>query len=388
MKKNRKQIYEIDETNDIRYRGPLTYQHLRMLAWLCLAASQVAVLITIAGRIDSWYLDAYGNISKVCRILSDFATPLFLMANFAIILTAKEGYAKLLIRFGILSLAAVGMFFLIYERYTVGLAEAFAGNREGAYALLESVKSVNSKGFVAFNLFLDLFLCTLVMLFLDYTPKKLFSGKKIVIFRLFVLLPIAYEATSVVLKVLASTGTIVLSRYMYPFLTTKPPLGFVAFLAMALFFKRREMKFRKEGKSGADHKKFLQTRTNSLHFSRYAAIILLLAGVLDFILIIVFSGMLLQTSGKAFDYDNISRAVNIVAKWGFGEAAPLVFLAPLMFLFSYNKEPKFPGLNIVITICGVILIIIVYLEGLFMLCSTVATSAAGSLAQILYSLGS
>lgn len=40
------------------------------------------------------------------------------------------------------------------------------------------------------NLFIDLFMCTLFMFFLDYVPEKHFQGKKLRIFRAMALIPV------------------------------------------------------------------------------------------------------------------------------------------------------------------------------------------------------
>ena len=38
-KKRRLRIHEVTHENDIRYRGPLSYQHFQILGWLCIVLS-------------------------------------------------------------------------------------------------------------------------------------------------------------------------------------------------------------------------------------------------------------------------------------------------------------------------------------------------------------
>ena len=253
----------------------------------------------------------------------------------------------------------------------MGLLTAFTGSRENALAVFDQALP-NTKGFFAFNLFLDLFLCTLVMCFLNYTPKKVFTGKKVIIFRLFSILPIAYEAASVTLKILAGMGRIALPVYAYPFLTTKPPMGFVAFVALALFFKSTERKFRKQGKTEEEHGEFLGTRLNSLRFSIYTSVILIITVIIDVIILV--AAVVVITLSKNITTpttEDFMPILKIAVSWGFGETLPLLFIAPFMMLYSYNKPPKNKNLDIYITIGGVVLIVFVYLESFYQVLLTV-----------------
>jgi len=360
--KQRRKIFDVTAENDIRYRGPLTYQHLRILGWLFLSASQVAAVLQIGMKINPDFIINGETLLRILSNLADFAMPLFLIANFGVILSARENYKKLIIRFGLLSAAVLGAFFIIYEHYILGLLTSFLGDRETAITTFESVFR-GGKGFFAFNLFLDLLLCTLVMCFLNYTPKRVFKGKAVIIFRLFAILPIAYEAASVVLKILVGMERITLPIYVFPFLTTKPPMGFVAFVALAFFFKHSERKFRKVGKTAEEHGEFLGTRTNSLRFSIYTSIILIVTSIIDLIILITIIIAIIISKGTTTPTsEEILPIYNLVKSWGFGDTLPLLFIAPFMMLYSYNKKPKNPNIDIYITIGGVVLIVIVYVE--------------------------
>ena len=48
---------------------------------------------------------------------------------------------------------------------------------------------------------------------------------------------------------------------------------------------------------------------------------------------------------------------------GFGESIYMAFLAPLMLLFSYTREPKRKWIDLLIPATGVILILAIYIEG-------------------------
>ena len=93
--------YERTTTNDIKYRGPLSYRHLLIIGWICISFKVLDILITFGIKLDpnqpQWML-TLGNVSE---FLGTFALPLFLIANFAIILDRKLTFKQQLIKFGV-----------------------------------------------------------------------------------------------------------------------------------------------------------------------------------------------------------------------------------------------------------------------------------------------
>lgn len=57
-------------------------------------------------------------------------------------------------------------------------AEVFLGSHAAAAESIKEIIAKSSTGFISFNIFIDLTLCTLVMFFINYNPKKYFQGKK------------------------------------------------------------------------------------------------------------------------------------------------------------------------------------------------------------------
>ena len=369
--KKRNKIHEIDSTNDLRYRGPLTYQSFKLAGWAFIALSQIPVVMSLGDTIDK---NPEGNAQVLRMILSvigNVAAPLLLIANFAAILSARTGFKKLLIQYGALSVAAIAVFTLIYERYMIGFFASMTSRSE-AHTMMNDLFAED--GYLAFNMFLDLFLCTLVMFFLDYRPKKWFQGKKHIIFRLFVLIPILYEGASITLKILAGLHAIRIPPLMFPFLTTKPPMGFVVFVALALFIKRRERKYLKSGKTLEQYKEFLDTNANSWHFSVHAAIIMVVAVIVDLAVVIIFAVVYAASYADPSQMESaLYEAIAVITKCGFGTSVALILVAPIMLLFSYNRKPKNPKLDKFIPLVGVGLIAVVYFEGMFeILCSRFA----------------
>lgn len=425
--KKRIKLHEATHENDIRYRGPLSYQHFMALGWLCLAVSQMVVVMKLGGRINPQISIETAGILPVLEEIANFALPFLLIANFAQILDAKNGYRRQLVK-NIGAMAAIcGLFYLFYYRYVVGGFAAFLKDPSEALPAVESVLSEALPfGFRAFNVFVDLLLCTLVMLFLNYRPTRVFKGKLVFIFRLFALLPIAYEVYCMLLKLSAAEGLIRLPVWTYPLLTVKPPMTFVLFVIMAIFVKTRELRFRRHGKTHEDYQAFLKTRRNSWNFSVFLAIMMVVVSIIDFAVVLGFTlgdGMKsfsarnevvqIQVDGEALavsdgvetateapvlsdgaegiaekanaesavssDEDMASEldayfsseeggevlAMSIKKAFavGFGESIYMAFLAPLILLFSYTREPKRKWIGLLIPALGAILIVAIYIEG-------------------------
>jgi len=407
--KKRVKIHEVTAENDIRYRGPLNCQHFQLLGWLCIVAAQAAAIIALGGRLDASVGERFGGLQNVLERFADMSLPFLLIANFARILNNSEGYKIQLLKNGAamagIALAAV----LVMYRYAVGSASYLTETREEAQQLFLFAISLsgNNYGFLCFNIFVDLFLCTLVMFFLNYRPKRFFTGKARYIFRLFALIPIAYEIASIVLKILSANKTIVLPMWVFPLLTVKPPMTFALFIALAVFVKTREWRFRRHGKTHEEYREFLKTNRNSRNFSVFLAVMLLVTSLAD--LVIFIGSSAIQTAVSYEDSyqstigekltkatgsetaltDEEARAMlaeqgmteeeyneaelqayamsgtRAMLAVGFGESTNLFLLAPLVLLFSYTRIPRNKQLSIYIPIAAAGLIVLVYLEGFY-----------------------
>ena len=296
------------------------------------------------------------RLNRADRILSamaELALPLLLIANFARILSNAEGYGRQLLRNGLAMLGVFIAFNVGFNHFFVGSLKLVSAKPDEVMPLvMETFHGANRHGYAAFNLFVDLFLCTLLMFFLNYRPRRVFVGKWVIAFRLFAILPVAYEVASILLKVASVTGRVDLPVWSFPLLTVKPPIAFIMFMLMALFIKTREWRYCRNGNSHEDYEAFLRTNRNSWHFSVCMAVLLVIAGIADYFL-------LLYVSDAA---EVMSRMPYWVAA-GIGDSITLIFVAPLMLLLSYNRAPRLKGNDILIPVTGVALALIVVLQG-------------------------
>lgn len=375
-RKNKISIYDRNASNDIRYRGPLSYRHLQIMGWFGISFLVLHTLIELGIMIDpnqpKWVL----SLNAVASVVSEFALPLFLFANFAILLDRKKTFKAQLLKFGGLSLLVVILFLLVTEHYILEVGTAIAGDKSGVQAQIDGYfLSRIRTGSLSFNLFVDMFLCTLLLFFLEYTPRKVFTGKKRYLFRMFALIPVVYEAGSLVIRILAYYGMISPPLIVYPLLTTKPPMSFVLFVILVLFIKIREFRFRKRGKTKQEYMEFTKTRLNSLQFSVFSSIMILVTGVIDLILLIGFSAFdivvknmdhpeqVKNASEQALEEMSMVSARGVTG-WGIGLHSTMIFIIPIILLFSYTRNHKNPKADIAIPIGGILLAVFVGIEGL------------------------
>ncbi len=404
-KRKRLRIHEITSENDIRYRGPLSYLHFQLLGWMCLVAAQGMIILKLGGRMDPTLARDSAGILRIFQSVSSFSLPFLLIANFTRILNASEGYRNQLLKNIAASAAIAGVFYLFFYRYLIGAIEALFAEPEIVLPMVEAALGETLKyGFLSFNIFIDLFLCTLVMLFLNYRPVRLFRGKSVIVFRLLALLPIGYEVFCMVLKIQAAGGDAAIPVWMWPLLPVKPFMTFILFILLALFVKTRELRFRRHGKTHAEYQAFLKTKRNSWNFSVFLAVMMVVISLLDFAVLLGFSlnesmplimqdlgqtetvpeagqegdaaEEILAGSGKAEASGEyipseetaaaIEKGADKALAVGFGGSVNLFILAPLMLLFSYTRVPRNKKIGMLIPPAGIIFIVFLYLETLHM----------------------
>ena len=362
-KRTKRRIHEITIENDIRYRGPFSYRWLRIFAWMSIVSTQIALIISLGVIIDE-NVTKLSGLAVALQVFGRLAVPFFLIANFAIIINAQNGYKKLIAGYAFMVLVIFALFMLIYQRYLLGIMTMLTeGSDQSPQEMFQLIFMLFSKGgYLSFNIFIDLLLCTLFTFFVNYNPKKVFIGKKIIIFRLFAILPALYEIASLTLKALCATKEgFVLPLYVSPFLTTKPPLTFIVFIALAFFIKNRERVFLKRGKTYEEYNAFLKTNINSLHFSIATSVCMIVASIVDAILYAILGVVL--TPG--YEGATFSDGLSIANQLGFGSSVSLLLVIPFIMLFSYTRTHKPSAIDVIIPNVGMVAFVICYVEGFY-----------------------
>lgn len=370
VKKKRLKIYEIDETNDSKFNRPLSYRHFRIIGWAALIISQIGVVLSsYAGLTQT---DSLNILINVFSYIGAIMAPLFLIAAFSQVLTNKKGYQKLIFLYGGIALAFIIGFILLYEHFVMGLLTAIEGSRSKAQSNVSEILNLIFKnGYVAFNIFIDLLLCTLLTFFINYRPKKFFQGNLIYLFRSFAIIPILYEIASITLKIMCTLGLFSLPAHAYPLLTTKPPFAFLVFVAVALYVKHRERKFLRNGRTLKEFEAFLDTNTNQRHVSMFLIFSIIIASALDLLAFIFFTVVFYKGEPIANDVNNeailiaVLEAATNAEQLGFSKTAPMLLIIPLLVFFNYRKTYPKSMIDTFIPLAGVALVAIVYIEGFF-----------------------
>lgn len=173
-------------------------------------------------------------------------------------------------------------------------------------------------------------------------------------------------------------------------------MTFVLFVALCLFVKTRELRFRRHGKTHEEYQAFLKTRRNAWSFSVFLSIMLVVVSVADLSVVLGFSiGEMTQAFAPDVELAltetalpdlqptlntddvpardealreekmnaSIDSGIRLSKAVGFGGSFYLIFLAPVVLLFCYTRQPKNPLTGILIPVAGMFLILFVYIEG-------------------------
>lgn len=345
---------------DIKYRGPLSFRGLRIIGWIAFSFAFCTIALSWGIKLMSAFghEESAASFETVADVFSYFAVlpvPLFLIANLGIIAKGRTDYKKLIKKFVILASAIVLIFYLFFLRYVLVFAIHYSTEDVSAWELIESINNilVSRKG--AFNVFIDLLLCTLMCYFLFYKPKEKFQGKKLIYFRLLVLIPIFYEIGMVTLKEL-NNYVINLPIFFLPFFPTKPPLLILLFLGVIFFMKFRENRVVKKGMSVSDYHQYLKTNGHSLMFSVSICVGLLIVSVIDIINIL----LLFNVPSLTIEFIFFLKII------GTGNTAAVFLAIPIIMLYSYTKEPKKnEKLDLLIPVGGIGLCALALFEGIF-----------------------
>lgn len=354
-KRREKIIKRYTNPIDIKYKGPLSYRYLRIIAWLSFAVGQMVLLASIASTILKW--DSLGQFGRpIAETFAELATPLFIVASFGLVLSGKKSHKGLIFLYGACYFSlAIGLS-ILYSRYIDGLFTKIGLTETGLVDITQDF--IKSK--IQINVFSDLFAFSLFNLFINYTPKKIFNGKKLIIFRLFAIIPVTFVIVSYILKVLFGLGLIDISVYGFLFMSTKSPFVFFVFITASLWIKNRERIFLKLGGTKTEYNNYLKTNRNSLSFSLHLSFIIIAFAIIEFfvyIYLLIFYTFVLEAEAEVF--------FSALPIYGVGQTFSLLLSIPFIMLYSYTRNHDESKYDILVPIIGVGLCAFAYVEGIY-----------------------
>lgn len=361
---------------DIKYKAPLSYRYLRIIGWIFLAMTFAGlVLATVASAKRLFGDGGAEGMERAADILSLFSAlplPLFLIANFAIILQNKNNYKKLILNYlKILALIYVGFMIIYYHYIVVVLMRlenvSFWQARQLSIDLFTLLGKQNG---LVVNVFVDLLACVLIMFFIDYVPKKHFQGKKIILFRAMVALPILYEIGSACLmgfmgiNGLSYTFTFSVPPEILPLIGKKPIGMIIAFVVICIYVKFREKLYMKRGGTVEGYERYVNTNRNSFRFSLVMSVTFLVIAIIDFCCLL-FPVASIVSQATEPNPELLSEAIELFSSFTIGKSTCLILVIPFVLLFSYTKTHANENLDKLVPIVGIGLAIFTLIETLF-----------------------
>lgn len=362
--------------NDMNYRGPLSYRYLRIIAWISMTLMFISITLGVGMKIRGVMgasADNLEGLSRASNILSYFSAlplPLFLIANFAIILQHKGNYKKLISMYGKLLLGVYVGFMFIYYHYIVISLMCLGGMSfvEARNLSVDIFTILGEQSGLVVNVFVDLICCVFIMLFIDYTPKKRFKGKKIILFRCLVIIPILYEVISAILMGLLGMNnlfidfTFSLPPEILPLIGKKPIGMILAFVAICIYIKIKEKIYLKRGGTEEGYKLYLETNRNSFKFSLVLSIIFLIVALLDFFTLLISTAII---NGDNTNQSYTTIIINVLSNFTLGKSVVLIVCIPFIMLFSYTKRHNDPKTDILVAMGGIGLLVFAVIETIF-----------------------
>lgn len=362
---------------DMRYKAPLSYRFLRLIGWVMTALMFVGMMLSVAssirtatGSLTPAQASGMENASAILSYASALPLPLFLIANFAIILQQKNDYKKLIIRFAkLLLIIYIGFLFVYYHYIVIFLMRLGEMSFiEARQASIDIFVILGKQSGLVVNTFVDLFCCVLIMYFIDYVPKKRFQGKKIILFRLLVLIPILYEIGSAVLMGFSGMSA-TLKDFSFAIppevlpLIGKKPIGMIfGFVAICIFIKIREKLYIKRGGTREGYELYQKTNRNSFMLSLMMAITFLIIAILDAVAILLPGVLAYKNNPNPIFLDNF---INILSSFTLGKSVCLIFVIPFTLLFSYSKQHENQKFDKLLPLIGIGLVVFSIIETLF-----------------------
>ncbi len=120
-RRKRKRIDEYSLENDIRFRGPLSYRVLRILAWAFLTIAQVGTLLALGAKFDAGLASKVGTLPSYLKMASNIMMPLFLIATFATILNGSRSFKSMLMFYGGASILFYLLFIFFHEHFAASI---------------------------------------------------------------------------------------------------------------------------------------------------------------------------------------------------------------------------------------------------------------------------
>ena len=234
-----------NDRGDLRYLGPFSNRAFEVLGWLCIFMSIGALFLTLITNVSPKAVAAGQSLpQRILPFANRMAALLLLIAAISRIMRSNGECRQLIMTYlGLAGIVAAGSA-VVFQRTAMAAINRLFMEPNLVLSLVEQVFSEYSEsGFLAFNVFIDIFLCILMYYFVNAQPKRVFTGRWVLLLRAFAVLPIAYLVFCTCLKYRVVCRDVVMPFWCFPLLTVRPVTIYALFLFLAIFNKVTETKF-------------------------------------------------------------------------------------------------------------------------------------------------
>lgn len=227
------------------FRPFISSNSLRIIAIILLMTGQIATMFLVYNKVNFIGEESEEKLLFL-KNLTTVAMPLFLTGVITNILRHPQKIKKTMLFYFVLSVVfVVGEILFFYfvfvpfvEELVKYMLETEGETSAEAHEIVTFLLRYTMSNFSNLNVFLDLFVTSAIAFFVLYTPKNA-AGKKLVLFRCGVALPLLYIVASFVLSGLFRKGYFSMNIEATAFLTHKNYLCFTYFIGIIIYQKYR-----------------------------------------------------------------------------------------------------------------------------------------------------
>lgn len=339
--KNRYKIDKLMGLRDLKYRGIFSGRAMKILGFVLMFCAQIYLCINLVNKIGGVKPTTL-NFANALDILSVFALPMFLAANFCVIMTSKTKIKKTIITYTVIAIAIYLLIIFIFYRYVMSIGQLFnPDDPAAAYALADTIAKKLFGKVINYNVFVDLSLFSLFYYFLFYTPKKMVKKGSIIAFRILCIIPILFAVIATLLYGFYNESIIDLPVAVLAIMPCRSLGVYVIFFGIAFVVKLRQYLFVKWGGTPQEYDTYAKSNRSSLEISVVSAIIIIVVSLIDFALLYINPWLMY---------------------YGIGVNFYLAFAAPFILLLSYTKKTKPNMWDFIMVVIFIFAVIILYLE--------------------------
>ncbi len=318
---------------------------MRIIAIVLLMIGQISAMLLLYNKV-TFTEDVPNEKLRLYKNLIVVAMPLLLTSVITNIVREPEKIKKFvlfyLIMAAVFAVAEIIFFYTVFVPFVEEIVK-YALEVQGettaeAHQISRFLLTYTMSYFTNMNVFLDLFLASLIAFFVLYTPKNA-SKKKIVCFRLGVIFPILYILASFVIRGLFKSGYFVMNVEQSAFLVHRNYLCFMYFAGIVIYQKYRKALYEKYN-SFMTFEEYKNSSAGLCCYNAGLVLFLMTLCLVDFILGLI-------PGASAF---------------GIGESAVLMYGLPVIFLFNAESTAHKLATNIV-SMCLYVVLGIILLAG-------------------------